>query len=147
MELGINDFVHKPIDHEELALRARWLLELKSAYDRLKGHGQELERAVERRTSALRSALDEMAEAKRFDGTGYPRGICGEEIPIEGRIRAVVDFFDALTTDRPYREALPRAEVIEMMRGRRATHFDPQILDAFLDVAEDIVPEEGVGPA
>ena len=68
-----------------------------------------------------------------WDGSGYPRGLAGEEIPQEGRIAAVADVFDALTSDRVYRPAFPRGTAVEMMRAERGTHFDPQLLDAFLE--------------
>ena len=249
LQIGINDFINKPVDPEDLALKAKWLLELKSAYDRLKAHEQELTRAVESKTQALRAALTRMTEAERetheahldtiqrlmvaaehrdhdtaghieriglysgvvaralglspgeaelvrhaapmhdvgklgvpdrillkpgkldddewtvmrshaamgaeilsgssaavirlgekialthhekWDGTGYPAGLSGEEIPLEGRICAVVDFFDALTMDRPYRSAVPVDEVLQMMRSEAEAHFDPKVLEAFL---------------
>jgi putative two-component system response regulator len=72
---------------------------------------------------------------ERFDGTGYPRGLRGHEIPIEGRIVAVADVFDALTTDRVYRRALPRTEALSMMAAARGSHFDPGVLDSFLEYA------------
>jgi putative two-component system response regulator len=75
---------------------------------------------------------------ERFDGRGYPRGLSGEEIPLEGRIAAVADVFDALTTDRVYRKALPLEEAVGMMQGERAKHFDPDILDLFVDSLEDV---------
>jgi putative two-component system response regulator len=68
---------------------------------------------------------------ERFDGTGYPRGIRGEEIPIAGRIAAVADVFDALTRDRPYRRAMPTAEALAVMAEGRGSHFDAQVLDTF----------------
>jgi putative two-component system response regulator len=69
---------------------------------------------------------------EHWDGSGYPRGLIGEEIPAEGRIAAVADVFDALTSDRVYRSALPVKSAIEMMRSERGRHFDPDMLDAFL---------------
>jgi len=255
IEVGINDFINKPVDAQELGLRTKWLLEMKSAFDRLQDQQAELERAVDRKTSALRTALREMGEAQRrtheahldtirrltiaaeykdedtarhieriglysevlaralgfspgdveimlhaapmhdvgklgvpeqillkpgklddeewvvmrshttmgarilagsdspllqmgekialshhekWDGSGYPNGLSGEDIAIEGRICGVVDFFDALTMDRPYRKAVPNDEVLEMMKGDSGTHFDPDVLDAFLSVLEEI---------
>jgi putative two-component system response regulator len=70
---------------------------------------------------------------ERFDGTGYPRGLAGEQIPIEGRIAAVADVFDSLTRARPYRPAVPFAEAMQTMAEGRGTHFDPEVLDAFLE--------------
>jgi putative two-component system response regulator len=74
-----------------------------------------------------------------WDGSGYPRGLVGEAIPIEGRITAVIDVFDALTHDRVYRPAMPLATATEMIRMGRATHFDPAVLDAFLDTLDELV--------
>jgi putative two-component system response regulator len=68
---------------------------------------------------------------ERWDGSGYPHGLAGEEIPLVGRIVAVADVFDALTHDRPYKRALPvDAAVAEIIRSA-GTHFDPQVTDAF----------------
>lgn len=69
---------------------------------------------------------------EHWDGNGYPRGLCGDEIPLEGRIAAVVDVFDALTSDRVYRPAYPLEEAVEIMARGRGTHFDPAPLDALL---------------
>ena len=69
---------------------------------------------------------------ERFDGSGYPRGLKGEAIPLSGRIAAVGDVFDALTNDRVYRPAYSYAQAVEMMRADRGSHFDPDVLDAFL---------------
>jgi len=69
---------------------------------------------------------------EKWDGSGYPRGLAGEDIPLFGRICAVADVFDALTTKRPYKEALSNAEAIEIMTKGRGTHFDPALLDIFL---------------
>jgi PAS domain S-box-containing protein len=75
---------------------------------------------------------------ERFDGHGYPRGLKGEDIPLEGRIAAVADVFDALTSDRVYSAAFSRAEAFVMMRAERGSHFDPRVLDAFLDAEREI---------
>jgi putative two-component system response regulator len=81
---------------------------------------------------------------ERFDGSGYPRQRVGEEIPLEGRIAAVADVFDALTSDRIYRPAFDVEEAVTMMREQRGTHFDPEVLDRFLD-AMDKVEEIRIG--
>jgi putative two-component system response regulator len=248
LAVGINDFIQKPIDRDVLHLRSHWLLDLKRAHDRLNAHKANLERTVERRTAALREALEEMTEARRqiykahldtirrltiaaefkdevtarhieriglyssvlgealdmspgqvetllhaaplhdvgklgipdhvllkpgklddgewavmrthttlgseilagsdssviqmgqtiarshherWDGSGYPQGLSGTDIPLEARICAVVDFFDALTMDRPYRRALGTDAVLGMMREASGAHFDPDVLDVF----------------
>jgi putative nucleotidyltransferase with HDIG domain len=71
---------------------------------------------------------------ERWDGTGYPRGLKGEEIPISARMFAMVDVYDALTSDRPYRKAMPVEEAIAYIRQQTGRHFDPSILDTFLKV-------------
>ncbi len=75
---------------------------------------------------------------ERFDGSGYPRGIATEDIPLEGRIAAVADVFDALTSDRIYRPAFPFDQALEMMVNERGRHFDPVVLDCFIDVIEEV---------
>ena len=69
---------------------------------------------------------------ERWDGAGYPEGKAGDAIPLAGRICAVADVFDALTSDRPYRPALPNHTAYDMMAAERGRHFDPAVLDAFL---------------
>ncbi|MGI9658083.1 MAG: HD domain-containing phosphohydrolase [Gaiellaceae bacterium] len=69
---------------------------------------------------------------ERYDGTGYPQGLRGDDIPIEGRIVAVADVFDALTSDRVYRGAMTYDEALELMAQGRGTHFDPDVLDTFV---------------
>jgi putative two-component system response regulator len=69
---------------------------------------------------------------ERIDGSGYPAGLRGEEIPVEGRIAAIGDVFDALTSDRVYRRALPVDQALEIMREERSRWFDPDLLDLFV---------------
>ena len=76
---------------------------------------------------------------EHVDGGGYPRGLAGEDIPIEGRIAAVADVFDALTSDRVYRPAFSVDEAVEMMRALRGSQFDPEILDVFLNSLDDVL--------
>ncbi|NJD18658.1 MAG: response regulator [Gemmatimonadetes bacterium] len=254
-DLGINDFINKPVDPAELRLRARWLVSLKAAQDEIKAHGRKLEDTVQIRTRELREALAEVQAARlkthqahmdtihrltlageykdratadhverigrysqvvarwmkqpeitvetirhaapmhdvgklgipdrillkpgkldeeewaimrthttigaqiladsqseviqmgerialshheRWDGKGYPQGIAGAEIPLEARICTVVDVFDALTVDRPYRKAIPNDEVIGMMAEESGTHFDRDVFDIFLEARPDI---------
>jgi putative two-component system response regulator len=254
-EVGINDFINKPVDHTELRLRLKWLLELKTAQDRLRASKRHLEDTVQLRTKELRHALEEVTQAQRrvheghldtirrltlaaeykdhdtaghierigrysevvghamhlapgtvdlllhaapmhdvgklgipdhillkegpltdderevmnthttigaqiltgstspviqmgervalfhhekWDGTGYPNRVKGEEIPIEARICTVVDFFDALTMDRPYRKAVPNDEVVKMMLEETGTRFEPAVMEIFIDVRAKI---------
>ena len=76
------------------------------------------------------AAVIALTHHERPDGTGYPNGLRGDGIPVEGRIAAVADVFDALTSDRVYRHALPVAVAFELMQQGRGTQFDPRVLDA-----------------
>ncbi|MCC6124921.1 MAG: response regulator [Pirellulales bacterium] len=76
---------------------------------------------------------------ERWDGTGYPLGLCGEDIPLAGRITAVADVFDALSSKRPYKPALDLDRCFEMMEEGRGTQFDPNVVDAFLARREDVL--------
>lgn len=69
---------------------------------------------------------------ERWDGSGYPRGLSGEAIPIEGRIAAVGDVFDALLSKRPYKPAMPIGQAVDVMREERGKTFDPELLDVFI---------------
>lgn len=254
-DLGINDFINKPVDPAELRLRARWLVSLKVAQDEINAHGRKLEETVQIRTRELREALAEVQAARlkthqahmdtihrltlageykdrdtadhverigrfsqvvarwmklpettvetirhaapmhdvgklgvpdrillkpgklseeewqimrshttigaqiladsqsdviqmgerialahheRWDGKGYPHGVAGAEIPLEARICAVVDVFDALTVDRPYRKAIPNDEVAVMMTEESGTHFDRDVFDVFVEARDEI---------
>lgn len=263
-EAGINDFINKPVDHTELRLRLKWLLELKTAQDQLKQSKQTLENTVQIRTRELREALEEVTRAQReiqaahldtirrltlaaeykdhdtaghierigrysqivgmamhlqpgtvdlllhaapmhdvgklgipdsillkpgplsseertimnthttiggqilsgsssaviqmgetvalthhekWNGSGYPNGLAEENIPLVARICSVVDFFDALTMDRPYRKAVPNDEVVQMIIDESGTSFDPRVVDVFVEVRPDLeaIQEEYVG--
>jgi putative two-component system response regulator len=78
-----------------------------------------------------------------WDGSGYPAGLAGKRIPLEGRITAVADVFDALGSPRCYKSALPLEECFEIMAGERGTHFDPQVLDAFFELREEVAEIQG----
>lgn len=255
VEAGVNDFIAKPFEINELRLRSQWLLKLKDASDALKRQQAELERTVEQRTAALRRALEEMAAAQRrtndahldtirrlviaaefkdrhtashierigrfseviaralklspgrvetlrhaapmhdvgkigipdaillkpgaltsdewdlmkehtvmgarmlhgspsevlqageeialshherWDGSGYPHGHEGDAIPLGGRICAVADVFDALTSNRHYRDALPNAAVYDLIEAQAGRHFDPEVVAAFLGSRPEI---------
>jgi putative two-component system response regulator len=75
---------------------------------------------------------------ERHDGTGYPRGLANSQIPMSGRITAVVDFYDALTMDRVYRPAFPTAMAFQMLQEQRGRAFDPQVVDTFVANAEHL---------
>ncbi len=77
---------------------------------------------------------------ERWDGSGYPHGLKGEDIPLIARLFAVVDVWDALSTDRPYRKKLPREDVILYLRENAGKLFDPKLVDVFLSVVEKESP-------
>ncbi|MCC6487362.1 MAG: HD domain-containing protein [Candidatus Hydrogenedentes bacterium] len=103
-----------------------------SEWDIMRKHpefGQEILEAV----PFLRQAAEIVAtHHEKYDGTGYPRGLAGDQIPLGARIFAVVDVFDALTHERPYHEAVGFCEAKDTIRDSAGTHFDPQIAEAFL---------------
>lgn len=80
-----------------------------------------------------------MTHHEKFDGSGYPNGLVGEEIPMVGRIVAVADVFDALTSARPYKPAWPLDKALALLREQRGQHFDPQVVDAFFAVLPQIM--------
>jgi HD-GYP domain-containing protein (c-di-GMP phosphodiesterase class II) len=87
------------------------------------------------RIGALRGALPYVLyHHERWDGGGYPTGRAGEEIPLEARLLAVADAFDAMTSDRPYRPALDRDEAVAEVARCSGTQFDPQIVRVFLEL-------------
>ncbi|HLZ52493.1 MAG TPA: HD domain-containing phosphohydrolase [Candidatus Acidoferrum sp.] len=83
---------------------------------------------------------------ERFDGSGYPRGLKKDEIPIGGKIFAVADAFDAITTDRPYRRASSFESARETIRRLAGSQFDPQVVDVFLNVPKDTWPTIAQNP-
>ena len=83
----------------------------------------------------LRPALEiPYCHHEKWDGSGYPRGLVGNAIPLPARIFAVVDVWDALNSDRPYRPAWPAGRVRAYLREQAGTHFDPAAAAAFLDM-------------
>ena len=73
---------------------------------------------------------------ERWDGTGYPRGLKQDEIPFAARIFPVIDVWDALTSDRPYRKAMPHNEVRQIIQADSGKHFDPHVVEAFMDLED-----------
>ena len=80
---------------------------------------------------------------EKFGGTGYPKGLAGKEIPINARIFAIVDVFDALTSKRPYKDPLSFDETMEILESGRDSHFDPHLLDLFKSIARELYAEYG----
>jgi ribonuclease P protein subunit RPR2 len=79
------------------------------------------------------------AHHERFDGSGYPDGLAGDQIPLAARIFAVVDALDAITTDRPYRPAAPLSEARASIAAGAGTHFDPAVVAVFEEVPDEVI--------
>jgi len=82
-----------------------------------------------------------LSHHEKWDGSGYPKGLAGDDIPLYGRICAVADVFDALTSKRPYKEAFSNQKSLEIMGAGRGSHFDPRLLDVFMS---DFASFEGI---
>jgi len=76
---------------------------------------------------------------EKWDGSGYPNGLSGEEIPIEGRICAICDVFDALTSERPYKKAWPIEKAIDLIRQESGRHFDPSLVPLFESILDEVL--------
>jgi len=112
-------------------------------YEIMKSHAFEGERIIDEiiaRTGEgdfLRNAkLFAGAHHERWDGKGYPRGLKGNEIPLQGRIMAIVDVYDALVSERPYKKAFTDEEAFRIIMENSGTHFDPKITEVFFEVKD-----------
>ena len=90
----------------------------------------------------LRCADSILYHHERWDGSGYPEGLKGEQIPLESRILAIADSFEAMSSARPYRPALSREEVMEELRKGTGTQFDPSLVEVFIGIIEAGLPEK-----
>ncbi len=87
----------------------------------------------------LRPALDiPYCHHEKWDGSGYPRGLKGEQIPLPARLFSIVDVWDALTSDRPYRKAWPLEKTLNYLQEQAGKHFDPRVLEKFLTLLKDV---------
>jgi putative two-component system response regulator len=75
---------------------------------------------------------------EKFDGTGYPNGLKGKEIPLSGRLMAIIDVYDALVSVRVYKSAYTHTEAMQIIAEGRDKHFDPEIVDAFFEIEKEI---------
>jgi HD-GYP domain-containing protein (c-di-GMP phosphodiesterase class II) len=90
--------------------------------------------------SYLQQALDiPYCHHEKWDGTGYPRKLKDGEIPVAARIFAIMDVWDALTSDRPYRAAWSTEQTLEYIRKNSGTHFDPQMVNIFFDHFDELI--------
>ena len=91
------------------------------------------------------SGILQMAEVvalthhEKWDGNGYPQKLKGDAIPLEGRITAIADVFDALTSERPYKKAFSNEKSFDIIREGRGNHFDPAVVDAFFQIEAEIL--------
>lgn len=110
-------------------------------FDVIKHHTVMGARILSGSSSTLLQAgeLIALSHHEKWDGTGYPNGLAGEDIPLYGRICAVADVFDALTSKRPYKDPFPNEKACEIMREGRGKHFDPKVLDLFFAHMDEVV--------
>jgi putative two-component system response regulator len=107
-------------------------------------YGRDVILQAERRAGARDDFILAMAKDivythhERWDGTGYPQGLADEQIPIPGRLVALVDVYDALTTKRVYRQPMPHHAAVDLIADGRGKHFDPAVVDAFLRVVPEL---------
>jgi two-component system response regulator RpfG len=80
-----------------------------------------------------------LSHHEKYDGSGYPNGLEGENIPLAGRIVAVADVYDALTTRRPYKEAWPVDDAVDYIRNASGSHLDPLVVEAFLNNLDEVI--------
>jgi putative two-component system response regulator len=107
----------------------------------LRGHaelGSKLLESTESPILALAATIA-ISHHEKWDGSGYPLGLAGEDIPVPGRITAVADVFDALSSKRPYKQPFPLEKCFELLEEGRGRHFDPQVLDSFFSRRKDII--------
>lgn len=108
----------------------------KEEYKEIKGHVKQLEVILEPISSAKDILTAAKAHHERWDGSGYPYGLSGEEIPLEGRILAIADVYDSLTSNRSYRDAISREKALAIIKGGIGEHFCPTCSKAFLTLME-----------
>jgi HD-GYP domain-containing protein (c-di-GMP phosphodiesterase class II) len=82
---------------------------------------------------------------EKWDGTGYPRGLKGEEIPLTARLFSIVDVWDAICSDRPYRPAFTRENALAFILAEKGTSFDPRVVEAFVEMIRNCRDEEEPG--
>ena len=135
-KIGVTDDILRKSDGLKTAEREEMERHTQLGYELLSGSESELLRL---------GASIALTHHERFDGSGYPQGLAGDEIPVEGRIAALADVFDALLSDRSYRPALTVPEAVELIREGRGSHFDPEIVDLLLDHLDDVLALRTVG--
>jgi putative two-component system response regulator len=79
-----------------------------------------------------------LSHHEKWDGTGYPNRLAGDSIPVSGRVVAIADVFDALTTKRPYKSPWPLDKTFDFMRENAGKHFDPELIEIFISLRNEI---------
>jgi putative two-component system response regulator len=119
-------------------------------FEKIKEHavsGEKIIERIEKKTS--QKALFEQARIlalshhEKWDGTGYPFGLKGEDIPFQGRLMAIADVYDALVSERPYKKPIPHSRAVEIIKDDSGTRFDPALVEVFLSVAEEFAKVSG----
>ena len=112
-------------------------------FDEIKLHVTFGESVIEKikKSTTERAFLDQAkiliaTHHEKWDGTGYPRGLKGKEIALQGRLMAIADVYDALTSDRPYKKAFSHEEAVSVISREKGKHFDPDLVDIFLDISD-----------
>jgi len=112
-------------------------------YEEIKKHVTLGESVIERiKNNTQERAFFEQAKIlitthhEKWNGSGYPKGLKGEEIPLQGRLMAIADVYDALISERPYKKAFTHEEAVDIIIGDRGEHFDPDLVDLFLGIAD-----------
>jgi putative two-component system response regulator len=110
-------------------------------FDLMKQHAEYGYEILKNSSSTLLDAAAIIARShhEKFDGSGYPLGLRGEDIPLHGRIVAVADVFDALTSERPYKQRWDVEQAFDLLRQGAGTHFDPRCVDAFISRRDDVL--------
>ena len=113
----------------------------KDEWDLMRQHPQIGAEIIGEHNSILLNMAREIALAhhEKYNGTGYPKGLKGEEIPYTARIVAIADVFDALTTERPYKKAWTVDDALELIKKEAGEHFDPQLVSKFVEIIADIL--------
>ena len=112
-------------------------------FEQIKQHALLGERIIEKiEKNAPRQAFLEHAKIfagshhEKWDGSGYPRGLSGCDIPLQGRLMAIADVYDALISERPYKKGMPHKDAVEIIMNGKGTHFDPVLIDVFAETAD-----------
>ena len=84
-------------------------------------------------------AIIALSHHEKWDGSGYPKGLAGEDIPLYGRICAIADVFDALSSERPYKQSFTNEATLDFMKAGRGKHFDPKLLDLFIENLDEVI--------